>query len=120
MTARLVMLAAALALSLGTAAANEPLAFLGGTVVDGSGAPPIPDSVLVTDGERITAMGPRSDVPIPEGAEIIDVTGKWLVPELIDAHVHFFQSGGLYARPDIIDLRDTVPYEQDVARQARS
>jgi imidazolonepropionase-like amidohydrolase len=54
-------------------------------------------------------------VPIPDGAKIIDGTGKFLVPGLIDAHIHFFQSGGLYTRPDIVDLRHVFSYEDEVA-----
>ena len=49
-------------------------------------------------------------------AENISSTGKWAIPGLIDAHVHFFQSGGLYARPDVIDLREITPYEKERAR----
>ena len=49
-------------------------------------------------------------------AEIIPVEGKWMIPGLIDAHVHFFQSGGLYTRPDVIDLRKLVPYEEEQKR----
>ncbi|MCB0844937.1 MAG: amidohydrolase family protein, partial [Bacteroidetes bacterium] len=49
-------------------------------------------------------------------AEIIPVEGKWMIPGLIDAHVHFFQSGGLYTRPDVIDLRKLVPYEEEQQR----
>ena len=37
------------------------------------------------------------------------------MPGYIDAHVHFFQSGGLYTRPDAFDLREVVPYEQEIA-----
>src|SRR4030095_13741938 len=40
--------------------------------------------------------------------------GKWIIPGLIDAHVHFSQSGGLYTRPDIIDLRSRRPYEKEL------
>lgn len=38
------------------------------------------------------------------------------MPRLIDAHVHFFQSSGLYTRPDVIELRDLRPYAKEVAR----
>jgi len=39
-----------------------------------------------------------------------------VIPGLVDAHVHFFQSGGLYTLPDAIDLRTRMPYAQEVAR----
>lgn len=43
----------------------------------------------------------------------IDGTGKWLLPGLIDSHVHLFQSGSLYTRPDAFDLRTYRPYEEE-------
>ncbi len=46
---------------------------------------------------------------------IIDGTGKYLIPGMTDAHIHFFQSGGLYTRPDAIDLKKFVPYEKEIA-----
>jgi len=90
------------------------LALVGATLIDGTGATPIPDSVVVFQGDRILAAGPRALVGVPKGARVIDAKGKWLIPGLVDAHVHFFQSGGLYTRPDVIDLRDRVPYQQEL------
>lgn len=51
---------------------------------------------------------------LPEGTRVIEGEGKYLVPGFIDAHVHFFQSGGIYARPDAIDLRKIRPYSQEI------
>ncbi|HVD76986.1 MAG TPA: amidohydrolase family protein, partial [Vicinamibacteria bacterium] len=45
----------------------------------------------------------------------VDGRGKWVAPGLIDAHVHFFQSGGAYTRPDVVDLRKVRPYEREIA-----
>jgi imidazolonepropionase-like amidohydrolase len=47
------------------------------------------------------------------GTTIVDATGKWLIPGLIDSHIHLFQSGGLYTRPDGIDLTKYRPYETE-------
>jgi imidazolonepropionase-like amidohydrolase len=96
-------------------AGAETTAFVGATVVDASGAKPIADGVVVVTGDRITAIGPRATVKVPDGAKVVDVKGKWIVPGLIDAHVHFFQSGGLYTRPDGLDLRDLKPYADEIA-----
>ena len=96
-----------------TAAAAE-VVFLGATVIDGTGGAPIADAQVVVSGARIVAIGPRRAAP-PPGARAIDVTGKWIIPGLVDAHVHFFQSGGLYARPDIIDLTARRPYAEETA-----
>jgi hypothetical protein len=63
-------------------------AFVGATVIDGMGAPPQPDCVMVTRGNRIAAVGSRSSTPIPADAKVVDIHGKWIVPGLIDMHVH--------------------------------
>ncbi|MGZ8337529.1 MAG: amidohydrolase family protein, partial [Allosphingosinicella sp.] len=97
--------------------ADSPwLAIVGGTVIDGTGAAPRPNTTVLIDGERIIAVGPRASVDVPTDARIVDATDKWVIPGLIDAHIHFFQSGGLYTRPDIIDLRDVVPYKEEIER----
>ena len=70
----------------------------GGTVIDSTGQAPIEDAVIVIEGERIREIGTADRVSVPEGAEVIDAAGKWIVPGLIDAHVHFFQSGGMPPR----------------------
>ena len=93
----------------------DSTAFIGGTVIDGTGALPLADAVMVVQGERITALGPRAEVAIPDEAVRVDVAGRWIIPGLIDAHVHFYQSGGLYTRPDSIDLREVRPYAKERA-----
>ena len=91
------------------------IAVTGGTMIDGTGAGPVADAVVVIGGERILAAGPRGAVEVPPGATVLDARGKWIIPGLIDAHVHYSQSGGIYTRPDIIDLRERVPYEREMA-----
>jgi len=87
----------------------------GATVITGSGSPSIRNAVIVIDAGRIRDIGPRNEVRVPNNAQVIDAKGKWVIPGLIDAHVHFSQSGGLYTRPDIIDLRSRRPYEKEMA-----
>jgi uncharacterized protein (TIGR02246 family) len=95
-------------------------ALVGATVWDGSGKPAIADAVVLMAGDRIQAVGPRSQVEVPAEAVTIDVKGKWIVPGLIDSHIHFFQSAGLYTRPDIIDLRAVRDYGQEQAALKQS
>ena len=54
-------------------------------------------------------------IDIPEAITIVDGSVKYLMPGMADAHIHFFQSGGLYTRPDAVDLRQKVPYEKEKA-----
>ncbi|UCH11665.1 MAG: amidohydrolase family protein, partial [Fidelibacterota bacterium] len=70
-------------------------------------------------GNRITQVGPDTEVEIPPEVEVISAKDKWIIPGLIDAHIHFFQSGGLYTRPDAIDLRKHVPYADEELRLIR-
>lgn len=95
--------------------ASARVAIVGGTVVDGLRRAPLADAVVLVDGDRITAVGPRAEVAVPPDTEVIDASGRYVVPGLIDAHVHLFQSGGLYTRPDILDLRDRRSYEDETA-----
>ena len=90
-------------------------AFVGATLFDGTGADPVEDAVIVVLGDRIVAAGPKGSVTLHESTRVVDVTGKFIVPGLVDAHIHYFQSGGLYTRPDVIDLRALRPYEQEMA-----
>ncbi|MEJ3653132.1 amidohydrolase family protein [Actinomycetes bacterium KLBMP 9759] len=61
------------------------IAITGVTVVDASG-PPRPGSTVLVSGDRITGVGP--DVMAPPGARVVDGAGKYLIPGLVDAHVH--------------------------------
>jgi len=89
-------------------------ALVGATVIDGTGNIPRGEAAVLVFGERIRAVGPLGEVVIPEGARVVDMSGKWIIPGLVDAHIHLFQSGGLYTRPDIIDLRSIRPYAAEV------
>ena len=87
---------AGLVFTLAHLAAQTPsrTAIVGGTLIDGNGGAPIPDAVIVVDGARITAAGPRSAVPIPAGAQQVDARGRWIVPGMIDTNVHLSLYGG--------------------------
>lgn len=70
-------------------------------------------TVIITD-NLISNIQKSNKIKVPENATIIDGSDKYLLPGLIDAHIHFFQNGGLYTRPDAIDLRKFKDYEQDI------
>jgi imidazolonepropionase-like amidohydrolase len=72
-----------------------------------------PDQTILIDSNRITAVGAFKKIKIPANATTIDATGKYVMPGMIDAHIHFFQSGGLYTRPDGVNLGAVYPYEKD-------
>ena len=66
-------------------------AFAGGRLVDGTGAAPVDNSLVLVDDDKITYAGARTEVPA--GYEVEDCTGKTIMPGLIDTHLHF--SGNL-------------------------
>jgi len=88
-------------------------ALVGATLVQ-PGQDPVRDAVVVIDGETIEAVGAQGETPIPDGATVVDASGKYVMPGMVDGHVHFFQSGGLYTRPDAIDLRRVRPYTDEI------
>lgn len=91
---------------------QTPLAFTGANIVSAQLSQPVMNAtVLVKDG-RIVVLQP-ADVAIPAEYQQLDVSGKWLVPGLIDGHVHLAQSGGAFTRPDIIEAEAVLPYQQD-------
>jgi imidazolonepropionase-like amidohydrolase len=77
-------------------AANEgSLAFVGATLIDGTDAAPLEDSVIVITNGRISAVGPRGAVTVPDDALVIDATGKTIMPGIVNAHAHVGGTLGL-------------------------
>jgi imidazolonepropionase-like amidohydrolase len=74
--------------ALPTIAQQRVLVLEGGTVIDGTGKPPISDAVVVVEGDRIKAIGPRGRVQYPPAANVIRANGRTVLPGLIDGHVH--------------------------------
>ena len=75
----------------------------------------VPNQTVVITDDLISDISKSNKVKVPKNAIIIDGTEKYLVPGLVDAHIHFFQNGGLYTRPDAIDLRKERNYDQEIA-----
>ena len=84
------------------------LAIVGGTLIDGTGAAPIPDAAIVIHNGRIVAVGPRSKVKIPNHANVVDARGKTILPGLWDMHAHFEQVewGPIYLAAGVTTVRD--------------
>ncbi len=82
--------------------AGDAWAIVGGTVLDGS-ASPLAAGVVVGSGERITCVGAASACPVPTGARVLDATGRWVIPGLIDTHVHLdWRDGVTAARAQLV------------------
>jgi len=82
-------------------------AFTGGTIIDGTGGDPIREGVLLIQDGRVLAVGTKENVSVPENATVIDVTGKTIIPGLINAHGHVGDvkgiEGGHYSTENVIE-----------------
>ncbi len=85
------------------------------TVVDVEKQQLIQNQTVVITNDLIQEVNKSSKIKVPANATIIDGKGKFIIPGLTDAHIHFFQNGGLYTRPDAIDLRKYMPYSKELA-----
>lgn len=70
-------------------------ALTGGKLLDGTERPPIDDAVVVIDGDLISWVGKADAATVPSGAEVIDVSGKTVIPGLINCHTHLCLDGSL-------------------------
>lgn len=78
------------------AEANESLAFEHVTVIDGTGRKPQAAMTVVVSGGRISALGPDGTVRVPQATRRIDASGQFLIPGMIDLHLHLI-GGGMFA-----------------------
>jgi imidazolonepropionase-like amidohydrolase len=99
--------------SLASYADNEgrpaTLALVNGDLIDGTGAGAIPNAVILIAGDKISAVGPRDAITIPDGVSTVDVDGATILPGFINAHVHFgFNEDNLkaWAHGGVTTVRD--------------
>ncbi|TXE18780.1 amidohydrolase family protein [Psychroserpens burtonensis] len=84
------------------------------TITDVENQKLIPNQTVVITNDLISDIQSSKNIKVPENAIAIDGTGKYLAPGLTDAHMHFSQNGGLYTRPDAINLQEFVPYGDEI------
>ncbi len=70
-------------------AESHAVALKGGTLIDGTGKSPLNNAVVVIRGNRIETVGSEGQVRIPDGAQIVNTSGKFILPGLIDSHFHY-------------------------------
>lgn len=110
-------------LLVGLAACMAPgkgkIAWTGATVITADGSV-IPNAVLIVAGGHIEALGPADEVAVPRGAEVHEATGQWIIPGLIDAHVHAerwtlggFLAYGVTSVRDMGGVQDSVIFLRD-------
>jgi imidazolonepropionase-like amidohydrolase len=92
-----------------------PLALTGATLVDGTGGPPVVEAVVVVRDGHLACVGPAAGCSVPKEVDRRELTGMWVTPGLVDAHVHLSQTGWVDGRPDALDVRARYPYSRVVA-----
>jgi imidazolonepropionase-like amidohydrolase len=102
--------------------AQQVIAIVGATLVDGRGGTPIVDAVVVVRGEKIISAGKRGAVSIPAGADVVDAKGLTLLPGLIDSHFHIDGDDplpALYLKHGVTSVRDPGQWTEayDIARR---
>ncbi len=68
---------------------DQMIAFHGGLLIDGNGTAPIQNSTLLVRGSQINAVGANDVVELPPGCPVVDISGKTIMPGMIDCHCHF-------------------------------
>ncbi len=107
---------AATALAIFALTANaEKIALVNGTLINPGKSQIVQNATIIIDGDRIAAAGDATTISVPKEARTIDCKGKFILPGYIDTHVHFFQSGDLFTRPDGADLNSVRPYKEEIA-----
>jgi imidazolonepropionase-like amidohydrolase len=71
------------------AQSGQVIALVGGTVIDGQGGAPLPGAVVLIRGNQIVQVGSKSQIKLPLTARVIDASGKFILPGLIDLHAHY-------------------------------
>jgi len=92
-----------------------PRALTGATLIDGRGSAPVANANVILRDGKIDCAGSAAQCPVPEGIDVTDARGLWIMPGLVDAHVHFSQTGWADGRPDSLDMRATHPYDRTEA-----
>jgi hypothetical protein len=97
----------------------RPTLIRGGLLVDGTGAaPPLPDSSVLIQDDRVVAVGPADAIGTPDDARVVDARGLVVLPGLIDAHVHLMHesehTAPMYLKAGITTVRDTGGALSDV------
>jgi len=92
----------------------ERISLVGGTVINPADGKVLPNATVVIDGDKIERVAIGKQDAASLGKQIACV-GKFILPGYIDTHIHFFQSGDLFTRPDGTDLNSVRPYKDEVA-----
>jgi imidazolonepropionase-like amidohydrolase len=92
-----------------------PILLKSGQLIDGTGRPPVREAHIVVNGDRIAAVGRADEMPVPPGADMIDLSRATVLPGLIDCHTHLMLGFGddpdeRYPQPELYQMLKCVPH----------
>jgi imidazolonepropionase-like amidohydrolase len=88
-------------------------AYVGATLINGTGNEPVENSVILVSDDRIIQAGSASLIQIPANAKLEDINGKFIIPGFVDTHVHFFESGRIFMHPLALAAQSLVTKESE-------
>jgi imidazolonepropionase-like amidohydrolase len=98
-------------------------AYVGATLIEGTGAPAVPNAVIIVADGHVEAVGTADEVKVPRGAETVELRGRWVIPGLIDAHAHAerwtlrpYLSYGVTSVRDLGGVQDSIVFLRDDVR----
>jgi imidazolonepropionase-like amidohydrolase len=94
--------------------------FNNANIIASFGQEPIMAGRIVIEGQKIKCVGSEADCPITQDASIHNYQGQWIMPALVDSHVHYSQNGWVDSRPGVVDVREHYPYEPLMAKLKRN
>ena len=103
--------ASSVARQIAVPAASRALVLKNFTLIDGNGGTPVANAALVAENGRITFVGPAAQLKAPAGAAVQDLAGKFVMPGIIDLHVHVAESDGLVQDPKRTFTRENVEHD---------
>lgn len=125
MTRRALLVFGLLGLAASSVQAQQTTIFRSARLILGDGSPAIENAAFVIQGDRFVAAGPNADIDTPSGAASVDLTGKTVMPAIVDAHSHIGYMKDLttgpqnYTRENILDHMYKFAYHGVAASQAQ-
>jgi imidazolonepropionase-like amidohydrolase len=92
----------------GAAPVSTTLVLQNVTLIDGNGGAPVANAALVIEDGRVQWVGPSSGLQVPQGATVQDLTGKFIMPGIINVHGHVAESDGITQDPRAFFTRENV------------
>lgn len=91
---------------------GQKTAFVGGHIINPESGVVLHNATILLEGGKILKVL-SSEEEVPAGFEVLNIKDKWIMPGLIDGHIHLAQSGSAFTRPDTLDATKISPYQQD-------